>query len=91
MGRLSFCKKDTLFNLSAVFYHKALTALQRERKATDNDKRALNPDLLHVRCVHFEEKITACNCVFTLNPSLIKNCARTPSTGHYIPDTPLDF
>lgn len=58
MGRLSLYISDTLSNLSIVFYHKALTALQRESKATSYDKMALNPHLLLVSCVHFEENMT---------------------------------
>lgn len=52
---------------------------------------ALETDTFHIRCVHFEEKVTVCDCVFILNHSIIKNCALTPSTGHYNSDTPCNF
>lgn len=37
-------------------------------KGSYHDEMALETDIFHVRCVHFEGKVTVCACVFTLSP-----------------------
>lgn len=38
-----------------------------------------------------KENVSSCVCGFTLNNSIIKHCALTPSTGHYNSDTSYNF
>lgn len=62
------CITDTWSNLSIVFNHKALTVLERESKATNNDKMALNPRSTSCKVCTFWGKNYCIQLCFHIKP-----------------------